>query len=230
MGKGSHHLRIWLEHSLSESGKRMTRTESRLDNLESHMANIGAFLKILESQVGQITKQLTSQPSGAVPKTAYPNLREVNAVFIQHEEIGMVNIEEKNADHTPIREDKSTPSKRVRGKKSERYDSNQCINISSLPYPQRFLQLNAEFQKKKGLEDLRNLHTNIEFADQVEGEFTEGTRTNLPHKPQDPGEFIVPCEIGSHLVEKVICDSGESMNIMQSFLYEKIGLSRMKPT
>ncbi|XP_075523963.1 uncharacterized protein LOC142556388 [Primulina tabacum] len=85
----------------------MARTESRLENLETHMASIGATLKILESQVGQITKQLMSQPSGAVQKNADPNLREANAIFMQHEEIGVVSKEEKV--------DQPTPSKRNRG-------------------------------------------------------------------------------------------------------------------
>ncbi|XP_073307190.1 uncharacterized protein [Primulina huaijiensis] len=215
---------------VAESGKRMARTESRLDNLETHMANIGASFKILESQVGQITKQLTSQPSGTVQKTADPSLREVNVIFIQHEKIGVVGREEKEVEPTPVRDEKPTPTKRARGKKYERYDLNQCIDISLLPYPQRFLQLQAEFQKKKGLEDLKNLHTNNEFADQVEGEFTEETRRNLPQKLQDPGEFVVPCEIGGQLVENAICDSGASVNIMPNSLYEKLGLSGINPT
>ncbi|XP_073056926.1 uncharacterized protein [Primulina eburnea] len=213
-----------------ESGKRMSRTESRLDNLETHMASIGATLKILESQVGQITKQLTSQPSGAVQKTAGPNLREVNAIFIHHEETCVVGREEKRVELTPVQDEKLSPTKGARGKKSERYDLNKCIDISLLPYPQRFFQLQAEFRKKKGLEDLKDLHTNNEFVDQVEGEVTEGTRRNLPQKLLDPGEFIVPCEIGGHLVEKVICDSGASINIMPSSLYEKLGLSKMRST
>ncbi|XP_075489613.1 uncharacterized protein LOC142528445 [Primulina tabacum] len=179
---------------VSESGKRMSRTESRLDNLETHMASIGATLKILESQVGQITKQLTSQPSGAVQKTAEPNLREVNAIFIQHEEIGVVSREEKV--------DQPTPSKGSRG--------------------------------KKGLEDLKNLQSNIQSVEQEEVAFTEeddkGRQGGFPQKLQDPGEFVVPCEIGGQLVEKAICDSGASVNIMPSFLYEKLGLSRIKPT
>ncbi|XP_073019336.1 uncharacterized protein [Primulina eburnea] len=208
----------------------MARTESRLDNLETRMTSIGATLKILESQVGQITKQLTSQPSGAVQKTADPNLREVNAIFIRHEEIFVVGKEEKEVELTPVRDEKPTPTKRARGKKFERYDLNQCIDISLLPYPQRFLQLQAELQKKKGLEDLKNLNTNNEFADQVEGEFTKGTRRNFPQKLLDPGEFIVPCEIGNHLVEKAICDSGANINIMPSSLYKKLGLSRMRST
>ncbi|XP_075474877.1 uncharacterized protein LOC142505677 [Primulina tabacum] len=173
---------------VSESGKRMSRTESRLDNLETHMASIGATLKILESQVGQIMKQLTSQQSGAVQKNADPNLREVNAIFMQHEEIGVVSKEEKV--------DQPTPSKRNR--------------------------------------DLKNLHSNIQSAEQEDVAFTggddKGRKGNLPQKLQDPGEFVVPCEIGGQLVEKAICDSGASVNIMPSSLYEKLGLSKMKPT
>ncbi|XP_075507395.1 uncharacterized protein LOC142544222 [Primulina tabacum] len=211
---------------VSESGKRMARTESRLDNLETHMASIVATLKILESQVRQITKQLTSQPSDALQKNADPNLREVNVIFMQHEEIGVVSKEEKV--------DQPTPSKRNRGKKGKSYDFDQCVDISLLPYPQRFLQLKVEFQKKKGLEDLKNLHSNIQSAEQEEVAFTggddKGRQGNLPQKLQDPREFVVPCEIGSQSVKKAICDSGASVNIMPSFLYEKLGLSRIKPT
>ncbi|XP_073018256.1 uncharacterized protein [Primulina eburnea] len=210
-----------------ESGKRMARTESRLDNLETHIANIGASLKILESQVGQITKQLASQSSGAVQRTADPNLREVNAVFIQHEKIGVVSKEEKKVKPTFVQDEKPTPTKRVRSKKGMSSDFEQCIDISLLPYPQRFLQLKAEFQKKKGLEDLKTLHTNIQSAEQEE---VVACPRNFPKKMQDPGEFIVPCEIGGKSVEKAICDSGASINIMPSSLYEKLGLSMMKPT
>ncbi|XP_073017834.1 uncharacterized protein [Primulina eburnea] len=187
-----------------------------------------------ESQVGQITKQLTSQPSGAAQKTADPNLREVNAIFMQHEEIGVVGSKEKEVELTHVQNEKPTPSKRTRGKKSERYDLNQCIDIYLLPYPQRFLQLQAEFKKKKSLEDLKTLHSNIQSAEQEDVAFNGGDykekQGNLPQKLQDPGEFVVPCEIGGKLVENAICDSGASVNIMPSSLYEKLGLSRIKPT
>ncbi|XP_075504557.1 uncharacterized protein LOC142541995 [Primulina tabacum] len=198
-----------------ESGKRMARTEYRLDNLETHMANIGASLKILESQVGQITKQLTSQPSGAIQKTADPKLREVNAIFIHHEEIGMIEGKEKKIDRTP-----SWKISRLQEKETE--------------VRKRFLQLQAEFHKKKGLEDLKTLHSNIQSAEQEEVAFTggdnKGKQVNLPQKLQDPGEFVVPCKIGGKFGKKAICDSGASVNIMPSSLYEKLGLNRIKPT
>ncbi|XP_073049416.1 uncharacterized protein [Primulina eburnea] len=163
---------------------------------------------------------------GAVQKTADPHLREVNAIFIHHEEIEMIEGEKKKIDCTPSREDKKTPSKGNRGKKGMSSDFDQCIDISLLPYPQRFLQLKAEFQKKKSLEELKTLHTNSQSAEQEE----LASPRNLPKKMQDPGEFIVPCEIGGQSVEKAICDSRASINIMPSSLYEKLGLSRMKPT
>ncbi|XP_073035324.1 uncharacterized protein [Primulina eburnea] len=96
--------------------------------------------------------------------------------------------------------------------------------------PRDFYNYKLNFKRKKGLEALKNLHTNNEFSDQVEGEFTEGTRRNIPQKLLDPGEFIVPCEIWGKLAEKAICDSGASVNIMPNSLYEKLGLSRIKPT
>ncbi|XP_073019282.1 uncharacterized protein [Primulina eburnea] len=116
--------------------------------------------------------------SGTVSKAADPNLMEVNDVFIQHEEIGRINIEEKKADHTPIRDEKPTPTKGVR----------------------------AEFQEKKDLEDLKNLHSNIQSAELEDVAFTggddKGRQGTISQKLQDPGEFVVPCEIGGQLVEK----------------------------
>ncbi|XP_075499397.1 uncharacterized protein LOC142537787 [Primulina tabacum] len=115
----------------------MARTESRLDNLETHMASTGATLKILESQVGQITKQLTSQPSGAVQKTADPNLKEVNAIFMQHEEIGVVSREEKV--------NQPTPSKGNRG---------ASVNIMS-----------SSLYEKLGLSRMRPTGLSLQMAD-----------------------------------------------------------------
>ncbi|XP_073294548.1 uncharacterized protein [Primulina huaijiensis] len=157
----------------------MERTETRLENLETHMANVGASLKTLESHVGKITRQLTSQSS----------------------EIGMVERERKRL----------------------------------IPHPsKKKSQLQAKASEKKGLEVFKNLYINIYSADMEEVTLTEGgdeeIQRNLPQKLQDLGEFIVPCAIKGQMVGKVICDSGASVNVMPSSLYEKFGLSRMKTT
>ncbi|XP_073041879.1 uncharacterized protein [Primulina eburnea] len=196
-------------------------------NKPSQSTSDVALVTAAEEPVVEEAQYINNRGYGGyrVQKTADPHLREVNAIFMQHEEIGVVSKEEK-VDQPP-------PSKRSRGKKGKSYYFDQCVDISLLPYPQRFLQLKAEFQKKKGLEDLKNLHSNIQFKEQEEVAFNGGQITkqgNLPQKLQDPGELVVPCEIGGKLVENAICDSGASVNIMPSFLYEKLGLSRIKPT
>ncbi|XP_073275392.1 uncharacterized protein [Primulina huaijiensis] len=156
---------------VAKSGKRMARTESRIDNLETHIANIGASSRILESQVWQIMKQLKSQPLGTVPKTANPNLRE----------------KEKK--------------KRL------------------IPHPSGKI---SHHQPKAS--EIRE--EEVAFTEGGD----EGIQRNLPQKMQDPGEFVVPCAIGGQRVGKTICDSGASVNVISNSLYEKLGLSKMKPT
>ncbi|XP_075489512.1 uncharacterized protein LOC142528355 [Primulina tabacum] len=194
----------------------------------------------LTAQVSALTTQLAAMKKVSISETESPStVAEEQSITEEAQYVNNRNFggfggyrgrEEKEVELTHVRDEKLSPTKGARGKKSERYGLNQCIDISLLLYPQRFLQLQDEFQKKKGLEDLKNLNTNIEFADQVEGEFTKGTRRNVPQKLLDPGEFIVPCEIGGHLVEKAICDSGASINIMPRSLYEKLGLIKMRST
>ncbi|XP_073038289.1 uncharacterized protein [Primulina eburnea] len=211
------------------SGVQRTAGVYDVDPITSLIAQVSA----LTTQIATMNKVSTSNTEGPSPVVEEAHFLE-EAQYINNINVGGFGgyrgREEKEFELIPVRDEKPTSTKRARGKKSERYDLNQCIDISLLSYPQRFLQLQDEFQKKKGLEDLKNLNTNIEFADQVEGEFTKGTRRNVPQNLLDPGEFIVPCEIGGHLVEKAICDSGASINIMPSSLYKKLGLSKMRST
>ncbi|XP_073024266.1 uncharacterized protein [Primulina eburnea] len=209
------------------SGVQRTARIYAVDPITSLTAQVSA----LTTQIATMNKVGTSNTEGppvVVEESHFPE----EVQYINNKNFGGFGgyrgRKEKEVEPTPVRDEKLIPTKRARVKKSERYDLNQCIDISLLPYPQRFLQLQDEFQKKKGLEDLKNLNTNIEFADQVEGDFTKGTRRNVPQKLLDHGEFIVPCEIRGHLVEKAICDSRASINIMPRSLYEKLGLSKFR--
>ncbi|XP_073049675.1 uncharacterized protein [Primulina eburnea] len=211
------------------SGVQRTTGIYAVDPITSLIAQVSA----LTTQIATMNKVSTSNFEGpSVVIEESPILEEVQ--YINNKNFGGFGgyrgREEKEIELIPVRDENLSPTKRARGKKSERYDLNKCIDISLLSYPQRFLQLQAEFRKKKGLEDLKNLHTNNEFVDQVESEVTEGTRTKRPPMLLDPGEFIVPCELGGHLVENAICDSGASINIMPSSLYEKLGLNKMRST
>ncbi|XP_073049036.1 uncharacterized protein [Primulina eburnea] len=72
------------------------------------------------------------------------------------------------------------------------------------------------------------------IQDRDEVTLTEGCdeeiQRNLQQKLQDPGKFAVLYAIVGKMVGKAICDSRTSVNVMLSSLYEKFGLSRIKPT
>lgn len=89
---------------MAESTKIMGKTESRLDSLELHVANMGATLKFLEVQMGQLTNAIKDQQKITFPRNAEKFFREVNAIFVQHEEkevigeqFGRLNLQQAKA-------------------------------------------------------------------------------------------------------------------------------------
>ncbi|KAL5558707.1 hypothetical protein UlMin_034918 [Ulmus minor] len=52
----------------------------------------------------------------------------------------------------------------------------------------------------------------------------------LPPKLKDPGSFTIPCTIGDFEFDKVLCDLGESINLMPLSIFRKLGLGEVKPT
>ena len=52
----------------------------------------------------------------------------------------------------------------------------------------------------------------------------------LPEKMQDPGSFIIPCKIGNADMEKALCDSGASINLMPLSVAQRLSLGELTPT
>ena len=53
---------------------------------------------------------------------------------------------------------------------------------------------------------------------------------NLPEKMKDPGSFTIPCTIGGFEIQKALCDSGSSINIMPLSVARRISLGELTPT
>ncbi|XP_073133450.1 uncharacterized protein [Henckelia pumila] len=59
---------------VNESSKRMSRTETQLDNMETHMCSLGAMMKSMETQIGQLDNALKDQNRGQFSSnTKMPN-------------------------------------------------------------------------------------------------------------------------------------------------------------
>ena len=52
----------------------------------------------------------------------------------------------------------------------------------------------------------------------------------LPEKMQDPGSFTIPFKIGDAVMEKALCDSGASINLMPLSVAQGLSLGELTPT
>ncbi|XP_016452010.2 uncharacterized protein LOC107776612 [Nicotiana tabacum] len=57
---------------------------------------------------------------------------------------------------------------------------------------------------------------------------TEKYSAILPQKLDDPGSFTIPCILGGVYLEKALCDSGASINLMPFSIFRKLDLGEMK--
>ena len=55
-------------------------------------------------------------------------------------------------------------------------------------------------------------------------------KKNLPEKMKDPGSFTIPCTIGGFEIQKALCDSGASINLIPLSVARKLSLGELTPT
>ncbi|GJW31442.1 DNA-directed DNA polymerase [Tanacetum coccineum] len=126
------------------------------------------------------------------------------------------------------------------------------IQTPPIPFPQRLRKEKEEAQRKKFLENLKQLHINMPFIEALAqmpkyAKFLKGLLTNkarhkeactitmnercsavllnkLPLKEKDPGSFTIPCDIGQLHTNNALADLGASISLMPYTMYEKLGL------
>ncbi|XP_073063997.1 uncharacterized protein [Primulina eburnea] len=195
---------------VTESGKRMARTEARLDNMETHMGNMGATMKSLETQIGQL-----ENPREQCKAVTLRNGKEIG-ILEPAEESVEIFVEEDDGKSASVREEKVEEPEKVL--------KQQPLPKVNLPYPQRFKKKGLDDQFAKFLEIFKKIHINIPFADALEKmpnyakfikdvmskkrklqefetvklteECSAILQRKLPQKLKDPGSFIIPCIIG----------------------------------
>jgi len=55
-------------------------------------------------------------------------------------------------------------------------------------------------------------------------------QNKMPPKLKDPGNFSIPCVIGSHIIDKALCDLGASVSLIPLSICKKLNLGELKPT
>ena len=60
---------------VEETKARFKKFDSQLDNIETHCSNMGATMKILEVQIGQLATTINAQQRGTFPSNTEVNPR-----------------------------------------------------------------------------------------------------------------------------------------------------------
>ncbi|XP_073158867.1 uncharacterized protein [Henckelia pumila] len=151
-----------------ESGKRIARTESRIDILDTHVVNMGAMMKSMETQIEQLTNALKDNNRGQ-----FPNNTEVNPI----EQCKVIELRSGKQVGTEERKLESETSERTRNsvveenKVEEEVEEKQSepepkpMYKPPLPYPQRFKKKALDEKFSKLLEIFKKIHINTSFAD-----------------------------------------------------------------
>ncbi|XP_062100609.1 uncharacterized protein LOC133806536 [Humulus lupulus] len=231
-----------------ESNKRFGKNEARLDNIETHMTNMGASMKKIETQVGQLANAVNSNQNGGFPSDTVVNPKEsCQAVSLRSGRVlkeGDVQASSKEKVEPVVRE----VEKEEKAKKQSGSDQNDMKKDSLLvyqppiPYPQQFQKKKLDEQFADALEQMPNY---VKFMKEVMSkkrrledfetvklteECSAILQKKLPQKVKDPGSFTIPCTIGGSSFDKALCDLGASINLMPLSVFKKLGVGEVKPT
>ncbi|XP_073119798.1 uncharacterized protein [Henckelia pumila] len=231
-GEGKASLEDLVHNFISESSTRFKRNENKLDSMETHLTNVSAFIKNLETQIGQLANALNNQQRDVFPSNTEVNPREQcnvvtlrsgkelaidNPKAVDDEEVEEIVVESKNSDKK-----NSSKSAVVLEKPS--------VPKSILSYPQRFKKKMPHYAKL--MKDVMARKRKLEEFETVKltEECSAILQKKLPQKLKDPGSFTIPCIIGGATVNRVLCDLGASINLMPLSIFRSLELGEVKPT
>ncbi|XP_052488021.1 uncharacterized protein LOC128041752 [Gossypium raimondii] len=217
---------------------------------ENMQQELGASLRALENQVGQIGNSLNSRPQGALlsdtEKSITQEKEQCNAITLR-----------SGTQLDDVVQDTTTEWHNFRLNHGKNSKSTEKHNA-----PEKGKQKNItaesdhDVQFKRFLDVLKQLHINIPLVEALEqmpnyvkfmkdilskkyrlGEFEtvaliEGCTTmlmnKLPLRLKDPRSFTIPCSTGNHYIGKTLCDLGASVNLMPMSIFRKLGIGKAR--
>ena len=92
--------------------------------------------------------------------------------------------------------------------------------VTQMPLYAKFLKDILSKKRKIADEGVVNLTTTCSAVIQK----------NLPEKMKDPRSLTIPCTIGGFEIQKALCDSGASLNLMPLSVARRLSLGELTPT
>ena len=148
--------------------------------------------------------------------------------------------------------------KKEQQQEEERSKKKAQNSMPVVPFPQRLQKSKIEEQFTRFLKTFQKLEISMPFIEMVtqmplyakflkeilskKRRFAEEgvvnltatcsavIKKNLREKMKDPGSFTIPCTIGGFEIQKALCDSGASINLMPLSIARKLSLGELTPT
>ncbi|XP_062114167.1 uncharacterized protein LOC133825205 [Humulus lupulus] len=146
--KPSPSLEQLLKTYIVDSKARLDQHDTRLNNIETHCTDMGAMMKTLETQVGQLTNTMKTQMSRSFPSDTEKNPKECNAITLRSgKELDAPTVEKKKVDEILMNAEKEEDKQnegilkkepRVANLGSFTFPDNPPKITTPLPFPQRF--------------------------------------------------------------------------------------------
>ena len=224
-------------------------------NFQAFQNTTNSTLKNLETQVGQLALTLQSQKKDAFPSDTKKNPKDCMAVQLRSGK-ELEKMTEKNDNST---EKESPEQEEELERKKERVDRKDIHDSKPVvPFPQRLQKCKIEEQFARFLKTFQKLEISMPFTEvvtqmplytkflkdilskkrKIVGEgIVNLTATcsalmkkELPEKMKDPGSFTIPCMIEGVEIQKALCDSGASINLMPLSVAKQLSLGELIPT
>ena len=214
-----------------------------------------ATLKNLETQVGQLALTLQSQKKDAFPSDTKKNPKDCMAVQLRSgKELGrMTERNDSSTEQASPEKEEELEGKKERVDRKDIHDSRPAV-----PFPQRLQKSKIEEQFARFLKTFQKLEISMPFTEvvtqmplyakflkdilskkrKIVGEgIVNLTATcsalmkkELPEKMKDPRSFTIPCMIEGVEIQKALCDSGASINLMPLSIAKQLSLGELIPT
>ncbi|KAK8498967.1 hypothetical protein V6N12_058004 [Hibiscus sabdariffa] len=263
---------------MARTDRFIQKTDAFMDRTEMKLQNHDATLKSLETQVGQISQILSNRQIGGFPSDTEvakgATHEQCKAITIRSGKIlknnhGETAVYPPPATDTPAEadaparasEDHNIPLPTKGENSAEPLTSQSEEPVEKRPpppFPQRLKNQKQDYQFKKFLDILKQVHINLPLVEALqqmpnyakflkdmvtrkkrieEFETAAATETCLalmhnkvPAKKTDPGSFTIDCLIGHNYPTKALCDPGASINLMPKSVFQKLGIGEAKPT
>ena len=153
---------------VEETKARFKKSDSRLDNIETHCSKMGATMKNLEVQIGQLATTTNAQQSGTFPSNTEVNPKKQCKTITLRSGREIERSALKETESTPITPNNGQSKNKVEEEEivddtlretdkppSISFPNSPPILSTPLPYPQRFQKQKLDKQFSKFLDFLR---------------------------------------------------------------------------